>query len=800
MKYFIPVFVILAYSLFSQVVTVKDEKTQKPVPNVTVYSNDPNKALTTDSYGKVNIKSFKDAPQIVFRLLGYSKKVLSYEQIIKSKNEVYLTENPISLGNIVVSSNRWTSDESEVMRTIELISPRDIELQNPQTAADMLSLSGNIYVQKSQLGGGSPMIRGFSTNRVLIVVDNVRMNNAIFRSGNLQNVISIDGNSLSNAEVIFGPGSVIYGSDAIGGVMDFSTLPAKYSYSDKVLFNGSALARYSSANKERTGNVNFNIGLNNLAFLTSVTFSKFDDLTQGSNGPDDYLRTFYQDRINGKDTMIINSDSKVQKLSGYDQLNVLQKIRFRPDEDWEMNYGFYYSTTSDVPRYDRLIELKNKLPRDGQWYYGPQKWMMNSLSVTNSSGNSYYDIAKLIIAYQNFEESRHNRSFNKKDLNHRTEKVDAFSGNLDFIKSISLNSQLYYGLEAILNKVHSTGENENINTNVFSPISTRYPDGSVWNSYGAYFSYKNKFAEDFIAEASLRYNLVYLNSDFDTTFFKFSFDNANLTTSAVTGSIGLNWFRNESQHFYINLSTGFRAPNIDDVGKVFDSTPGMVVVPNPDLKSEYIYSAEIGFRKAFAPKLKYDIALYYSYLDEAIVRRDFRLNGQDSIMYDGTMSKVQAMQNAAFAYVYGIHAGFDFHFIKGFHLISKFNYQKGEEEDDAGNKVPLRHSSPWFGNTEFLYESGNLTASLYTIYNGEIKYDDLAPTEREKVVIYAKDENGKPYSPSWYTLNFKMTYEFLDGLQVGAGIENLTDQRYRPYSSGISAPGRNFIGSLRYKL
>jgi len=784
----------------AQVVTVKDAASQKPLINVIVFAGDPNRALSTDSYGKVNLNSFKESDKINFYLLGYKKTEIAFNQIIKDNQEVFLSENPISLSNIIVSANRWSTDESEVSRTFELISPKEIAIQNPQTAADMLNQSGNIFVQKSQLGGGSPMIRGFATNRVLIVVDNVRMNNAIFRSGNLQNVISIDPNSLANAEVVFGPGSVIYGSDAIGGVMDFSTLPAKFSYSDKVLFNASALARYSSANNERGGNINFNIGLAKWAFLTNISFSRFGDLRMGSAGPDDYLRPFYQDKINGKDTMIINSDPKLQKLSGYDQLNAMQKIRFRPDENWEFNYGFYYSTTSDVPRYDRLIELKSGLPRDAQWYYGPQKWMMNNLTVTNYRSNNAYDLAKLIVAYQNFEESRHDRGFKKKELNHRTEKINALSLNLDFIKAVSSSSELLYGTEAILNKLSSVGEKENIETGAFSPVSTRYPDGSIWNSFGVYVSYKNRLSENYNFETALRYNLVHAFSEFDTTFFKFSFKSADLTMGAVTGSAGFNWLPNSSNHIYINIGTGFRAPNIDDLGKVFDSAPGLVVVPNPSLKSEYIYSGELGWRNTVNNNFKFDIAWYYSYLKDALVKRDFTLNGEDSILYDGNMSKVQAIQNTAYAYSWGVHLGFELSLIDGFRLTSKFNYQRGEEEDDAGNKVPLRHSAPWFGNTNLIYESDRWTGMLYADYNGAVNYNDLAPTEREKTAIYAKDENGKPYSPAWYTFNLKASYMLYESVQLFAGVENITDQRYRPYSSGITAAGRNFIFSVKYNL
>jgi hemoglobin/transferrin/lactoferrin receptor protein len=119
------------------------------------------------------------------------------------------------LNEVVISANRWEQNLREVSSRVTKVGAQQIQFQNPQTAADLLGLSNQVFIQKSQLGGGSPMIRGFATNRVLLVVDGVRMNNAIFRSGNLQNVISLDANAIEETEVIFGPGSVMYGSDAI---------------------------------------------------------------------------------------------------------------------------------------------------------------------------------------------------------------------------------------------------------------------------------------------------------------------------------------------------------------------------------------------------------------------------------------------------------------------------------------------------------------------------------------------------------------------------------------------------------
>lgn len=794
--------IIFIFTIYSsaQTVTVKDEKTQKPLELVSVYSGDLNRALTTDSKGKVDISIFNNSNVIVFRLLGYKILKFSPDELSKTNYTVLMKEQPVAIANVVVSANRWAEDRGDIAQTIEIITPKDVELQNPQTVADMLSMTGSVYVQKSQLGGGSPMIRGFATNRVLLVVDNVRMNNAIFRSGNIQNIIAIDANSLSNAQVFFGPGSVIFGSDAIGGVMAFNTRSPQFSYSSKPLFKAGALARYSSANNENTGSVNLSIGFEKLAFHSSFTYSKFGDLTMGSIGPVDYLRPEYQSRINGIDSAVVNPDPKVQKYSGYNQINFMQKIRFKPNEAWEIDYGLHYSTTADVPRYDRLIEYRNNRFRSGQWYYGPQKWMMNNLTITSFSSNSMFDLSKLIFAYQTFEESRHDRNFRNNILNHRTENVGVFTLNFDMMKNINVNSNVSYGFEAVLNNVASKGESENVVSGQRKARSTRYPDGSVWNSYSVYAAYKNKFSEEFILHSGFRYALVHTSSKYDTTFFKFPFTSSELTTGALTGSAGLVWHPKQSWQINLNISSGFRAPNIDDIGKVFDSSPSSVVVPNPNLKPEYIYSAELGFIYSFSNSLRIDFAAYYSYLSNALVRRDFQLNGNDSIVYDGKVSRVQAIQNAAFASILGIQAGVDFKLTEGLSFATKFCYQNGEEEDDAGKTVPLRHAAPFFGNARMTYEKGLVNLVLYADYNSEISYDNLAPTEREKTALYAKDSGGRPFSPSWYTINMKLGVKLFDFTVLGLGIENITDQRYRPYSSGISAPGRNFISSIRINL
>jgi len=297
-----------------------------------------------------------------------------------------------------------------------------------------------------------------------------------------------------------------------------------------------------------------------------------------------------------------------------------------------------------------------------------------------------------------------------------------------------------------------------------------------------------------------RYNHFFLDAEFDTSFYAFPFTEANINNGALTGSLGMVYHPGDSWSVNANFGTAFRAPNVDDVGKIFDSEPGAVVIPNPNLKAEYAYNWDIGIAKVFSDFLKVDFTAYYTLLNNAMVRRDFQLNGQDSIVFDGVNSQVQAIQNAAIANVYGLQAGLEMKFPGGFNLSSDLNYQRGEEELDDESVSPSRHAAPMFGTTRLSFRSDNLIVQVYTNYQAERSHSDLSVEERGKTEIYALDENGNTYAPSWYTLNFKMSYQLLENFVLNTGVENITDQRYRPYSSGMSAPGRNYVFSVSYRI
>ena len=790
------------FTLKAQQVVVLDNDTRLPIAGVTIYNYSKSIIVITDIDGKALLDKFSSSDDLYFQNLLYNTKALKKSEIEANKFKVYLIPNVEGLNEVVISASKFEQSNRDVPQKIISIDANKIQFDNPQTSADLLENSGNVYIQKSQLGGGSPMIRGFSTNRLLITVDGVRMNNAIFRGGNLQNVISIDPFSIQNTEITLGAGSVVYGSDAIGGVMSFYTQKPVLSYSDSLYFRSTLISRYASSNNEKTGHIDINFGLKKWAFLSNFSFSDFGDLRMGSHGPTEYLRPEYVVTLNGIDTIVNNDNPLIQKPTGYQQLNIMQKIRYEANNDLSFDLGLYYTTTSNYSRYDRLIRYRGDNLRSAEWNYGPQKWFMSNFQITKLSSNSnLYDKIQLSLAYQNFQESRFDRNFQDDIRNVRKESVDAFSFNLDLEKQLSKTSELFYGFEYIYNKINSSGNEENINTQSIIPTVSRYPDGSNWQSIAAYTSFKFKPNSKFVLQTGIRYNHILANADFieNNEYLNLPYEQTSINSGAITGTAGITWIPNNTIQWKLNTSSAFRAPNIDDIGKVFDSEPGSVVVPNNNLKPEYAYGGELGLKLNFNNKFVIDAATYYTFLDNALVRRDYSLNGETEIIYDGELSNVQAIQNASKAWIYGLELGLLYNFSKSLKLTSQYNIIGGTE-DENGVEVPVRHVTPNFGNTHIIWQNQKLLIDGFLMYNNELSFNQLAPSEIEKDYIYALDKNENPYSPSWYTINLRTKYSITNDLSFVASIENITDQRYKTYSSGIASAGRNFIISVKYLL
>lgn len=807
---FTAIAVFITIISFGQQLKIVDAESSQPIAEALVYTKDGNQMAYSDAKGIINLAAFKSADTIYIRQLGYELLKVTYTEIEQRNFKVSLTPGTLITEEVVISANKWEQRRRELSGHAATVTRKEIELLNPQTAADLLSLSGAVFVQKSQMGGGSPMLRGFATNRVLLVVDGVRMNTSIFRAGNVQNALRLDANNIEAAETVFGPGSLIYGSDAIGGVMDYHTFSAKLSNTGKAQFSGNAVARFSSSNLEKTAHIDFNIGWKKIALLSSFTFSDYDDLRMGSNGAfDSYLRNAYQKTFvnfdsNGKkqvvDTFYKNQNPLLQRGSGFHQLNFMQKVRIQPNQYNRLTAAFHLSRSGNVPRYDRLTEFSSAgTPVFAEWYYGPEQWMMGQLGYLYSKPNAAFNDMKVNVAYQYNAESRNDRRYKSRWLRRQNESVHGVTANVDFNKNFNNKYFLFYGVEAVVNINQSVANRLDVLNDTTQPFAPRYPN-ATWQSYAAYVAGRVKLGEKVIINAGVRYNHIVINSRFDTVLFKLPFDRANLNFGAVTGGAGVTFLPTSTWKVYLNFATGFRAPNVDDIGKVFESAPGVLVVPNKDLKSEYSINGELGIEKRFGKVATLYAGGYYNYLLNALTLAPFRLNGADSLLFDGQNNELRAIQNSSAAYVAGVQATARFDFGKGFGAFITFNYQYGRERlllNDRDTMVAMRHVAPMFGTAHITYKHKRWSVDLYSDFSSTLSGNSFASRTLENPALFPVDELGNRYSPAWFTLNIKAACDLAKYLTLSAGIENLTDNRYRTYSSGITASGVNFVIGLR---
>ena len=701
------------------------------------------------------------------------------------------------LQEVVLSSIRIPSNKEILPIQVETINLKQIEFQNFQNTADLLSNSGTLAVQKSQQGGGSPSIRGFEASRVLLLVDGIRMNNLIYRAGHLQNIVTVDENLLDHVDVYFGPTSTLFGSDALGGTVSMTTKQPKFYDQIEKNISGTVSTRYSSVNEEKSGHFDLNYAQQNWASLTSFSYNDFGDLRMGrtKNHNGDYFgeRPTYVETINGVDVLVENSNKYLQKQSGFKQYNFMQKIAYKSQKEFEHGLNFQFSNSTDIPRYDRLTDVSSTGLKSAEWFYGPQKRVLAVYSLSKKKAFLASDF-KLDVAYQNIEESRHDRKFGNYNLQNRNEKVTMYSISIDLHKKFN-TSELFYGIESYLEDLNSSAYSNNINTGAIKPIDSRYPNGKnnmlrndIYVSYNTIFSKKTNF------NIGGRAGYTILNSTIeDDTFFPLPFNSINQKNFTYSGTLGLVHRPSKNIDLKTNISTGFRVPNIDDLAKIFDSGNGFIIVPNAAIKPEKTITTDLGLViKSNNKRFLMENTYYFTRFIDAIIADNFTYNGQSIIDYEGNPSQVIANQNKGRAFVTGFSTSIKGHLLANLNYNATFNYTLGRVTSEEA-RSPLDHIPPYFGKLGLNYTKKWGTIEAYMLYNGKKPISDYSLNGEDNQQYAPK--NGMP---AWETYNLKTAFTILPKGTLFIGVENILDTQYRAFASGINAPGRNVYGGFKY--
>lgn len=710
----------------------------------------------------------------------------------------------VNLEEAIIYSGKFAEKKKNVSQPVDVISARTITRFNAQNTGDLLLNTGQVFVQKSQQGGSSPVLRGFEASRVLLVVDGIRLNNAIYRAGHLQNVITVDQNMLERVEILYGPASTLYGSDALGGVVHLRTRLPQLSTTGKTIFTSSSMLRVSSANQENTIHTQYQLRGRKWGWIQSMTFSEFGDLRMGNKYPKKYpdfgRRTMLIETINQIDQLVPNPDDRIQKYSGYKQWDIAGKLLFKPDVFNTHILNLQHSNSSNVPRYDRLQDMKN-FPLAGlslrwaEWYYGPQTRYLVSYEWTNSN-NSIADEIRLNINYQDSKESRQQREFQAYEkFDSRREHIKVAAFNFD-LKEKWGNNELTAGIDGQFNFLSSTADRTNLFTGVVTPLDSRYPNGKNRMHYlGIYAQHLKKIKNGkWVLNDGIRLQTHSLYSTIsDNSFFNFPFTKITQCPTALTWNMGLVHLPHEKLRASTNLSSGFRTPNIDDASRVFESSGNLqrLVVPNPDIKPEYTYSWDLQLKYS-TEKYNTEITAFYTLFRNAIALAPFQLEGRDSILYNGTLSQVIANQNARKAFIRGLNYRLDIKLTPSLDWETTLSSTYGRFTSGSKAIKPMDHIPPFFGKSSLLYKKNTLQGEFYIHFNGWKRIEDFNMNGEDNAQYATPDG-----MPSWYTLNLRASWQLYKSLQVQAGLENILDRNYRYFASGFSAPGRNLYLTLR---
>jgi hemoglobin/transferrin/lactoferrin receptor protein len=788
-------------------------ETSFAIQNVTVKSKNGKLLFHTNKEGLVNIRNFRKKDTLYFSHPDYEDYAITKREILRQKNKVDLIKRYQKLDNVILSVSRTKSKKNRIARQVLVIDRNETEKTMPATSGELLRLSGNIMVQKTQGGAGSPIVRGLEANRVLLVIDGVRLNNAISRTGHMHTAISINPLTLERTEIIYGPSS-IYGSDALGGVINFYTKTPVVNRYKK--FSLGLTGKFATVNNETGFHLNSEYSAKNWATSFGFSYTDFGNIRMGQNRVHGYkdwgiVKDYSQ---NDENTYYENSSTNnnlaSQPHTSFNQKDIFNKTIFRLGNRNELIFNTQYNISSPIDRFDKLSQYNNGNLKYAEWRYGTAERFLFSPQLILRFDKKWLKKAKIILAYQDLKESRIWRKFSSFNRNFQEENIKVLSLNADFNTRFSKKRTLSYGLEGTYNKVKSVAQSKILQVSRHDIIGytegdavpTRYPDGSSnYSSFAAYGNYRFNIGKKSSLNTGLRFTQTHVHVNWDdNTFIILPYNNNELANFAFTGNLSYILTLKDWKMSSI-FSSGFRSPNIDDIGKIREKK-GKVTVPNIYLKPEYALNGEFSLTKFFNKK-NFNISVdgYYSYLYHYIARDKFELQpGQDKILYNGEWVYTYANVNEGDAEIYGGSLTLSGKITNNFRLKGGIFYTQGRMID---KKRPMPSIPPFYGNTKLTYKFQNFeTAVLYRFMLEKPidEYDTVSGIDNLDESPIDPISGEYVGFPQWHILSWYGTYHFTKNISINLAVENIFDIHYREFASSISAPGRNIKVQFTTKL
>ncbi len=730
---------------------ITDEQSNEPIADVHVQLVNSQVGSITDRDGKFLLDGFvMDSARIRISAIGYT----TIEQTISSNNEevqVRLAPSVILLNNAVTitaqRSERLTFDVPESITTVSRV---QIEQQAPRSTPEALMNETGIWIQKTNHGGGSPIIRGLVGNQVLLLIDGIRLNNATYRYGPNQYLSTIDPGLIERIEATRGSGSVLYGSDALGGVVQIISKTPSFS-STGIHVGGKATGKWMSGGMEQSARAEVDLASKQIAFLGGFSARNFGDIVAGG-------------------------DLGTLTPTGYNERSGDAKLLVRTGASGLFSAAFQQLTQHNVPRYDQVTQ-------GGYSYYNfdPQVRQLSYLKWEHSSKSPWLQSFKVTSSLNRSIEGINSQKNNLSDRKKQRDEVNTIGMIAEVISNPKSNWHAQSGVEYYFDKVNSKAFVLNSNTNEETSQRGSYADGSTCSNLALFTNHQFDLHK-FQFSAGTRFNRVTV-SVIDNVF-----GNQKINPNALVGNAGVMYKLHSKLHAIASINTGFRAPNIDDMSKFGTLEANVFEIPSSQLSPERSFNIESGF-KFSSPKLSWTVTAYQTKLFDLIDRVATTYSGAET--FEGR--KVYQKQNVGEAVVRGVEADLEATIIQSLSVFGNLTYTHGE---NVTKQEPMRRIPPLFGRTgfRFSHRSGIWFKGEWAMAGVQ---DRLAAGDKTDVRIKIRLVDDA--MPAWDIVNVYVGYSH-KYFSVQVYGQNLLNKAYRVYASGVDAYGRSAGASVCLKF
>lgn len=658
-------------------------------------------------------------------------------------------EEPLLLEEIQVTATREPRTPFEVPTGVTIVGPREIERRTPEVLPDLLRGEEGVFVQQTTAGQATPIIRGLKGSEVLHLVDGMRLNNAFFRNAPNQYIALVDAYNVERVEVVRGPASTLYGSDAMGGVVQIITPVPRFD-TEEWDVDGRALGQFASADLSAVSRISLKAGRRGIAVSGGFTYQDTDDRRAGGG--------------------------EVQRPSDFTLYAGDMKILGTPAEGHEVLFNFQYLQQPKTPRFDELVAgFGQTQPASAVFFFEPNDRLFLHGRYRVLQPLPFVDRFELNAAYQEINDDQRQRDFGSTQENRERNSSELKGVTLQATSHWGEWMNFIYGGEVYFDRVKSSRRRTDIQTGVTQDATSRFPDGSTMNSFAFYVQ------DEIRLFAPLTITLGGRFSHFDIELPEADRGmGVDLSFDDVTGNLGLLYSLTPAVNLVTNVGRGFRAPNVFDLG-TFGPRPGnRFNIPNADLKPEKVVTVDWGVKVRTSSFQGEAFGFYSDFMDkiESVPTGEIR-NGRTVVQ----------SQNVKKVILWGAEAGARFLVREDLELSGSLIFTWGEEEFPDGSKGPADRIPPLSGQAAVLYRPLP-TLWVEPLVRFATRQDRLSDRDRTDPRI---NPSG---TPGWVTANVRLGWDVHPNVGIRLALENLIDLNYREHGSGIDAPGFNAVLSV----